>query len=358
MNLYLDRTTGRDKQLMTQSGVDIIRDEDGNITLTGSLFSITDARNILMKWKDDMSTIDRTTSTKQCFSKQRPADVQEQITAKMNESRYPDQTVVVPDKSGERTVHLEKGHMKIKFEVAAKLESNTMKGNIMEGESESATARDDYVHIECGESGETIVFENFQRMTDDFLIMTTDEGMKVYVYQGNICYLDVPSIVNSSKDQSAVLSKAGHLIEEEYRRRWKELEATQQGKVFRTSSGDLKHYYCILHACPPIWGEGTSSDVFCKKLKDVLIHSLALADDNKLKSIGLPAIGSGELRSLINAKKKYIVFQVIKSELLIHCLTNINNVIFYYLSITERSVINGNTCTPSYFIVFQFLQIL
>lgn len=299
MNIYLDSTTGRrDKQLMKQSGVDVIRDEDGNITLTGSLLSITDARYILMKWKDNMSTIDGTTSSQKRSSKQRPEDLQEQ-TAKMNESRYADETVVVTDKSRQRTVHLEKGNLKINVEVTDELESNTTKRYINEGESDSASAMDDYVYVENRESGETIEFVKFQRMRDDFLVMTTDEGIKVYVYQGNICYLKVSSIVNSSNDQSAVISVAGHLIKEEYRRRCKEQEATQQGsrqwKAFRTSSGDLQHYNCIFNVCPTFWREGRSREVFYKELKDVLIHSLVLADDNKLKSIGLPVIGSGEL---------------------------------------------------------------
>lgn len=282
MNIYLDSTTGGDKNLMTQSGVDVIRDKDGNITLTGSLLSITDARYILMRWKDDMSTIDGTTSSEKCSSKQRPEDFHEQ-TAKMNESRYPDETVVAKDKSGQRTVHLEKGNLKINVEVTDELESNTRKGNINEGEPDSASERDDFVHVERRESGETIEFEKFQRMRDDFLMMKTDEGIKIYVYQGNICYLNVSSIVNSSNDQLAVTSKAGYLMEDKRR------------TAFRSSSGKLTHYKCILHAFPPIWREGTSRDVFCKELKDVLIHSLVLADDNKLKSIGIPVIGSGEL---------------------------------------------------------------
>ena len=55
-----------------------------------------------------------------------------------------------------------------------------------------------------------------------------------------------------------------------------------------TGAGNLRSRH-VIHAAGPVYGEGDEEE----KLRRATFHSLLLANDQRLKSIALPAISSG-----------------------------------------------------------------
>ncbi|CAG2249294.1 PARP10_14_15 [Mytilus edulis] len=141
----------------------------------------------------------------------------------------------------------------------------------------------------------------FPIVDDDSLMMTTKEKIKVYVYQGKLCYLNVQGIVNSSNESmnhssglfSVIAKEAGEKMIDECQSYLTDKTILQQGKVCVTTAGDLKHYSYILHACAPIWAKRKDTESYIDGLMNVIRNALISADDTKLRSVAIPAIGSG-----------------------------------------------------------------
>ncbi|CAC5403547.1 unnamed protein product [Mytilus coruscus] len=85
----------------------------------------------------------------------------------------------------------------------------------------------------------------FPIVDDDSLMMTTKEKIKIYVYQGNLCYLNVQGIVSSSNEYmnhssgllSVIAKEAGEKMLDDCRSYLADKTKLQQGKVCATTAG-------------------------------------------------------------------------------------------------------------------------
>jgi hypothetical protein len=60
-----------------------------------------------------------------------------------------------------------------------------------------------------------------------------------------------------------------------------------------TTAGNLSHYQCVVHVCSPIWTDRKTIEDFKYDLSGVVTNALVAADSRKMKSVAIPAIGSG-----------------------------------------------------------------
>ncbi len=110
--------------------------------------------------------------------------------------------------------------------------------------------------------------------------------------EGDLTDLDVEAIVNPANEglklgsgvAGAILKKGGKSIQDECNR----IGSTPVGTAVMTGAGtlDVKQ---VIHAVGPKMGEGDED----RKLASAVRSALALADRNGLKSIGIPAISTG-----------------------------------------------------------------
>jgi O-acetyl-ADP-ribose deacetylase (regulator of RNase III) len=82
----------------------------------------------------------------------------------------------------------------------------------------------------------------------------------------------------------AIRRKGGQAIQDECNK----IGGTPVGTAIITTGGRLKAKH-VIHAVGPQMGEGDED----RKLRDVTLNSLRLADQHKLKSIAFPAISTG-----------------------------------------------------------------
>jgi len=136
----------------------------------------------------------------------------------------------------------------------------------------------------------------------DSHVMTTKEGVKVFVYQGNLCYINVDCIVNSSNERmdhrsglaGVVSEKAGQEMEKECERFMKDHGLLSPHNICVTTAGNLSHYQCVVHVCSPVWADRKTIEKFKGDLSGVVTNALVAADNRKMGSIAIPAIGSGK----------------------------------------------------------------
>ena len=118
------------------------------------------------------------------------------------------------------------------------------------------------------------------------------DGTQLELLEGDITTLDVEAIVNPANENlqlgsgvaGAILERGGEAIQEECNR----IGHTAVGTAVMTGAGDLPASH-VIHAVGPQMGEGDED----RKLASAVRTSLALADRHGLKSIGLPAISTG-----------------------------------------------------------------
>ena len=114
----------------------------------------------------------------------------------------------------------------------------------------------------------------------------------IRLVKGDITELETDVIVNAANTQlilgggvaGAIRKKGGTSIQEECNR----IGGTFVGGAVITTGGFLKAKY-VIHAVGPRMGEGNED----KKLKNAILNSLKLMDENKLKTIAFPAISTG-----------------------------------------------------------------
>lgn len=149
--------------------------------------------------------------------------------------------------------------------------------------------------------------------------------------RGDITALAVDAIVNAANVHlqhgggvaGAIVRKGGAVIQEEsdhiIAARGRPLET---GEAVITSGGKLPAKF-VIHTVGPVWGDGDED----AKLRRACLSALRLADENKLKSIALPAISTGiysfpldrAARILLAAAAEYLAGQT-GLERVIFCL--------------------------------------
>jgi O-acetyl-ADP-ribose deacetylase (regulator of RNase III) len=112
------------------------------------------------------------------------------------------------------------------------------------------------------------------------------------VVEGDITEMETDAIVNAANAQlilgggvaGAIRRKGGPEIQEQCNK----IVGTFVGGAVITDGGNLKAKY-VIHAVGPRMGEGNED----QKLKNAILNSLKLADQNNIKSISFPAISTG-----------------------------------------------------------------
>lgn len=151
---------------------------------------------------------------------------------------------------------------------------------------------------------------------DDSLMTTTTEGIKVYVYQADICHLrDIDCIVNSTDSAmtnthgvSAVIAKkAGETMIKECHDYVQKHKKLNHDKVCITSPGKMLHYKKIMHVNAPRWSEDMTKKDFTEFLSSALTICLFKASKADMVSVALPAISSGKM--MFSSFLKRLIYQ-------------------------------------------------
>ncbi|MDZ7361552.1 MAG: macro domain-containing protein [candidate division KSB1 bacterium] len=124
------------------------------------------------------------------------------------------------------------------------------------------------------------------------MINTTIHQTALALVDGDITEQTTEAIVNPANSglilgggvAGAIRRKGGPKIQEECNK----IGGTPVGTAVITTGGNLKAKH-VIHAVGPQMGEGDED----RKLRDATLNSLKVADQNKLKSIALPAISTG-----------------------------------------------------------------
>ncbi len=114
----------------------------------------------------------------------------------------------------------------------------------------------------------------------------------VEIIEGDITEMDTEAIVNAANSRlkhsggvaAAIVKKGGPKIQKES----DEIGHCPVGEAVITIGGRLKADY-VIHAVGPRMGEGNEE----QKLRNAILNSLKLADDNDVASIAFPAISTG-----------------------------------------------------------------
>jgi len=115
---------------------------------------------------------------------------------------------------------------------------------------------------------------------------------EIELVKGDITELDIDAIVNAANKHlqlgggvaGAIRKKGGASIQKECDK----IGGTFVGGAVITNGGNLKAQH-VIHAVGPMMGEGEEDN----KLKNATINSLAVAEENNLRTIAFPAISTG-----------------------------------------------------------------
>lgn len=128
----------------------------------------------------------------------------------------------------------------------------------------------------------------------------------IQIIQDDILSLSSAGIVNSTDPNlsvpPALAARAGPTVEQACAAiGWCDI-----GSAVVTTAGDISAQK-IIHAVGPRWGEGSERG----KLANVTLECLRLAEQNRLKSIAIPAISTGALGYPIENCAKTMLTQII-----------------------------------------------
>ena len=123
-------------------------------------------------------------------------------------------------------------------------------------------------------------------------VTVTLDRTQLELVEGDLTELEVDALVNPANEQlqlgtgvaGAIRQKGGPSIQEECNR----IGGTPVGTAVMTGAGHLRAKQ-VIHAVGPQMGEGDED----RKLANAVRAALALADRRGMKSIGLPAISTG-----------------------------------------------------------------
>jgi len=145
---------------------------------------------------------------------------------------------------------------------------------------------------------------------DSIRRVTLPNDIEFSIVQTDITQLDVDAIVNAANASlqhgggvAAAIVRAGGVTIQTESDRW----VHEHGKInpehpALTSAGDLPARF-VIHAVGPIWGEGDEH----RKLDQAIASALALAEDQGLNSLALPAISTGIFRFPVNDAAEIIL---------------------------------------------------
>ena len=161
---------------------------------------------------------------------------------------------------------------------------------------------------------------------------------KIKLAKGDITELDTDAIVNAANAQlilgggvaGAIRRKGGPEIQEECNK----IGGTFVGGAVITTGGNLKAKH-VIHAVGPRMGEGKEDT----KLRNAVINSLKLMDQNGLKTIAFPAISTGIFGYPIERCSK-VMISTVKEYL--SGDTQIEEVIFCLYSSPDYEVFNND----------------
>ena len=322
MNMFLD-IEGSCFNLKKESGVKVERSEEGIFTIAGDLSEIRAARCILINWKDEyekrVASETRPTGATGNQAGEESSETVRKDLIPHSESNVMVRQVSIEDNGGLR-VHLNTAKTK-NVSVKEKEKVETVSDNVEQDSRNShSTAggsksvqhnsdlRVDKSRIKSVQNEQTINPNLFDEVgkedcPSDSHVMTTKEGVKVFVYQGNLCYINVDCIVNSSNERmnhrsglaGVVSENAGQEMEKECKRFIKDHGFFSPHNTFMTTAGNLSRYQCVVHVCSPVWADRKTIEDFKYDLSDVVTNALVAADSRKMKSVAIPAIGSGML---------------------------------------------------------------
>lgn len=133
------------------------------------------------------------------------------------------------------------------------------------------------------------------------LELKTKEGLKIKIYSGSITRLNVECIVNAANDQlmhgggvaAAISEAAGYEFDLESRDFVQKHGLIPVGRCCVTSAGKLP-YKCVIHTVGPKWGDYRDKSQCLQLLQDSVRVTFEEADNQKLRSIAIPAISSGK----------------------------------------------------------------
>ena len=150
---------------------------------------------------------------------------------------------------------------------------------------------------------------NLMDISKNLQVYSTDESIKIYVYEANILKLPVDCIVNAANDTlqhgggvaKVIARAAGRSLDNEGLDYITKYGNIPVGKTCVTTAGNL-HYDCVIHAVGPRWSDyrpHSFEDVqACEKdLYSAVMESLLAAEERGLESIALPAISAGKIKN-------------------------------------------------------------
>jgi len=119
-----------------------------------------------------------------------------------------------------------------------------------------------------------------------------EQEKRIEVIKGDITDMETDAIVNAANNHlwmgagvaGAIKRRGGQIIEDEAMRQG----PVEVGQAVITSGGNLKAKY-VIHAA----GMGQDLRTNAAKIREATANSLRLAEENALKSIAFPAIGTG-----------------------------------------------------------------
>ena len=130
------------------------------------------------------------------------------------------------------------------------------------------------------------------------------------IIQGDITALAVDAIVNAANRYLmhgggvawAIARKGGLKIQAESTALIAKRGPLETGDAVITGAGKLPAKF-VIHTAGPVWGEGDEDN----KLRRSICNSLALADENGLKSVVFPAISTGIYRFPVERAAKLML---------------------------------------------------
>lgn len=156
-----------------------------------------------------------------------------------------------------------------------------------------------------------------QSMRSRKIEFKTKEGLRVQIYTGSITCLDVDCIVTTANENlmnkggvaAAIADAAGYGFDQESRDYVQKHVPIAVGTCCVTSDGKLP-YKCVIHTVGPRWGEYRDKNRCLQDLQDSVEGTFIEADERKMSSIALPAIGSGRLFVLGLPRRKVKVYLI------------------------------------------------
>ncbi|XP_063410842.1 uncharacterized protein LOC134693839 [Mytilus trossulus] len=139
---------------------------------------------------------------------------------------------------------------------------------------------------------------NLYRPRQDSVIMITKEGINVFVYKANICYLrNVDCIVNPSSSKlnetvglTNIILEAGEKVKTECTRYIQEYGSLREKCVCITTAGNLTHYKKILHVMASVRNEYVPIELISENISAAIHVCLSQANIDNMTSIALPPL--------------------------------------------------------------------